>query len=456
MKGNRKRQRGLSLVVTLLVLVIMTVIVFAIGSRAIVNLNFTTTEKYRTMAFYAAEAGLSNALLNYKKGQSGWDSGIGSAASPVNLFNGASYYVQVTRNETQQDMTAPNGTIVKPGQIHFLGTGNWQNKVAQQQVAIVVKVNQGGAFDYAIATAGDVAFNANTTITGNIKTSGSITNNAVLSVKPYNGEGRVLVTGQIDNGTPHGSSGKWVHSNPDGTPNALNDVRARAGITAPTKVDGWDYLGNPDSTDDTLAFINDGSLAPTSIPGRESLPNPDMTELLASCRTITTNNYSGSLTFNYDGEVVYFPNSSGDPEGIGGIQITSLTGKGTIVVGSYGKPGKLNFSTGGAGTDNVNLIAVDGGTNSNWAGSGTVGGAKIYNRNNTIINGLVYAHGTIKTNAHLEVNGSVISYNTGGVEQNGANSTFNLAPLAVQCPGFEAWIGGSTYGEVVIISWQKM
>ncbi|MGV8121915.1 MAG: hypothetical protein AB2L14_19315 [Candidatus Xenobiia bacterium LiM19] len=440
------RQRGISIIVTLLVLTIIMIIVFAVGAQGIWNLNYVNKDKYSKMATYAAEASLAVPLVGFKKGLTGWATCSNSFNSP-NTYDAVERignYFEVTDNSAgTADTTASNGTVVKPGMVYFLGHGLACNKTIHKMVGVMVDAGTVAQFDYALASGGAISFNASVDLHGSLKCNSNFSINAQTEIlKDNKGKGRVLVTGQIQNGS------KWLKLDPTA---AEHDCRARTGITGPSKVSDASPKVANDTTDDTNPFIVDGSTSPSATSGYETLPNPDVTDIMSASNLVTHSeeNWSGDL--NLDGKVHYFPNSSGTT----GIQITGLSGKGTIVVGSYGKPGILSFSH--PVDHEVNIVAVDGGTGPDWANSGTVGGCKVYFQNSTTIHGLIYSHGTITSNARFDVYGSVISYKGGSFVHNGAHSVFTLSPLAVQCPGFDAFFGGGGAGSgtVTVLSTQR-
>ncbi len=443
---RRRQERGISIIVTLMVLTIIMIIVFALGAQGIWNLNFINRDKYNMMATYAAEASLSIPLVGFKKGLTGWATCPNSYGSP-NTFDaaeGISNYFEVSDNSTgTADITASNGVAVKPGMVYFLGHGLASNKTIHKMVGVMVDAGNGGQFEYAIASGGAISFNASVDLYGSLKCNNNFSIGAQTEIfKDNKGNGRVLITGQVQNGS------KWLKLDPSAS---IHDCRARAGITGPSKVSDASPKVENDTTNDTNPFIVDGSTSPASTPGYETLPNPDITKIMSDSNLVVHNeeNWSGDLSL--DGKIHYFPNSSGTS----GIQITGLTGKGSIVVGSYGKPGIVSFTH--PVDSEVNIVAVDGGTGPDWANNGTVGGCKVFFQNSTTVHGLVYSHGSITSNARFDVYGSVISYKNGSYVHNGAHSVFTLAPLSVYCPGFDAFLGGGGAGSgtVTVLSTQR-
>lgn len=443
---RKGKQRGISIIVTLMVLTIIMIIVFAVGAQGIWNLNFVNREKYSKMATYAAEASLAVPLVGFKKGYTGWETCSSSFNNP-NIYDqveGIGNYFEVTDNSAgSTDRTASNGVVVKPGMVYFLGHGLAMNKTIHKTVGVMVDAGNSGQFDYAIASGGTVSFNASVDIYGSLKCNSNFSINAQTEVfKDSKSKGRVLVSGQVQNGS------KWLKLDSSA---AAHDCRARTGITGPSKVSDASPLIANDTTTETNPFIVDGSTSPSATAGYETLPNPDMTKIMNSPNLVIHNEENWSGTLDLDDKIHYFPNSSGTS----GIQITGMTGKGTIVAGSYGKPGIISFSH--PVDHQVNIIAVDGGTGANWAGNGTVGGSKVYFQNATTVYGLIYSHGSITSNARFDVYGSVISYKNGSFVHNGAYSKFTLQPLAVKCPGFDAFFGGGGAGSgtVTVLSTQR-
>jgi Tfp pilus assembly protein PilX len=449
---GRRAQRGIAIIVTLLVLTIIMVIVFAVGAQGIWNLNYVNREKYNLMAFYAAEAGVNESLLKYKKGENGWASGIGSLANPMDLSNGARYYTEVTDNTSgSSDVTASNGAMVPQGAVYFLGTGLYQNMGATKyrickRVGVMVDPGNSIAFNYAIAAAGSIQVK-NCNIYGNVKSDGNlIFNQGNIDVYPANGQARVLCAASIQNGN------KWLRLH-ESNGSDKHDCRARVSLTGPSKCSGGDPTVYPDTTNDTLAFIHDGSLAPDLGPSQmgQKLPNPDMTALLQGATvhneiTGAGQTYGTAIT----GGTHYFPN---------GVTLNcAITGNCTIIAGKQGTPGVItyNCSTGSI----VNIVAVDGGTGPDWQGNGTApSNASISFQNQCTVNGLVYCHGSISTQGQFTSNGSIITYKTGAQQMHDgaqANFTFNNDNIK-NTPGFEAWFksAGAGSGKVNIMSWQR-
>lgn len=433
----RKSQRGISISVVLMVLVIITVIVYAVAAQGIANLNFVDRSKENSLALYAAEAGLADSLVRYKKGCSDWRSGLGSADSPISLANGAYYHVKVTDNQMGfVDITAPDGTTVPPGLCYFLGTGLYRKTGTNsyrsvKAVGVMVKGAFLGRFPYALASGQSIDFNAGTDIYGNVKSSGNITFQAQCDVVSVRGQGSVFAGGYIDVGAS-------LTMEPNQAMKARGDIfnASKVKNTVPVPFD---------KSYDTLPFVNDLSSTQTSQTGQtgEVLPYPNRATLFSSVPApVTHNETTVTGDFNLgNGGIHYFPN------GVNFTSSANLTGTGTVIVDN-GNP--MNFEVGLGSTNSyfpVNLVALEG----NKTGSGSA----INFKNSMFVRGLIYSYGTISSNANFRVQGSVISYK-GGQVITGAHAEFSLTPIEVECPGFEAWLGdGSGTSRVTVLSWKR-
>jgi Tfp pilus assembly protein PilX len=448
---RRKRERGIAIIVTLMVLTIIMVIVFAVGAQGIWNLNYITNDKNEKMAFYAAEAGINENLLMYKKNEAGWQSGIESLANPRTLDNGARYYTQVTWDPTRSaTLTAPNGVSVKPNMIYFLGTGMYQQTGSLQyrvvkRVGVMVDAGDNNTFTYAIASAGDIDIK-NSNINGNIKVDGDLKfNNGNVDVNPVNGQGKVLCGGTIDNTTHQLNFHPAVASD-------AHDCKARINCTGPGKVNNASPYSVPDASNDTLPFICDGTTTPTKAAGQQGqkLPNPNMQTLLSGA---TVHNET-TCNANLGTGVHYFPNGV-----TFGGNITSNNV--TIIAGKLGSPGNITFNSNVGSTYIVNIIAVDGGTGADWQGNGMAPtNASITFPNSCTLKGLVYCQGSINAQGQYTDIGSVITYKAGSnMLCPNAQSSYSFNNDYIKnTPGFEAWFSsaGATTGTVTILSWQRM
>ncbi len=432
---NRRTQRGVSISVVLMVLVIITVIVYAVAAQGIANLNFIDLNKEHSLALYAAEAGIADNLVRYKTGCSDWRNGLGSADTPISLANGAYYYVTVTDNQSGiYDIQAPDNTTVPPGLCRFLGTGLY-HKTGQhsyksvKKVSVMVKGAFFGKFAYALASGQDISLKAGTDIYGTIKSSGNIKFEAQIDVISVKGNGSVLAGGNID-----------VNSilNMD----ADQDAKARGYIADASKIKNAAVVPN-DTSPETLPFVTDLSTTLTSQSGQqgEVLPYPNRNTLLGSGYTLHNETVvSGTLNLG-SGGIHYFPN------GVTFASGAAFTGTGTIIVDNNNA---MIFETGLGSNSSyypVNLVALE--------GDKTGPGSAINFKQSVFLKGLVYSYGAINSEANFRAQGCVISYK-GGQVITGAHAEFALTPIEVECPGFEAWLGdGSGSARVNVVSWQR-
>lgn len=518
MSVNAKHsQKGVSIVMVLLVLSIILVIVFAISAQGVWNLNFVNKSRDKKIAFYAAEAAVNEALLRYKNKDTDytWMQGVASRANPLILSNGGHCYAQVVRAGNP----LPNGELVPASMIAFVGTGKLGpfrgTKVdpsTEKQVAVTMNVIC--IENYAICSAGNVTVK-NTDLYGSIRSGGTITQSSSLNVYPEEirdpatgiviarGDGRVLCTKFIDNGS------KQISIMIDNDPFTIQDVRARGddgsrpnpqdysdGITGQVKVSNADPMipntskgVKNDTSIDTAAWVADGSTSPPNPKRGEygsRLPCPDPKSLIASVPGGNTFRNSTNTQFDCASDgitqltegVYYFPDGVKVNCEIRG-NVTIITGKskgqqiqsvnpatGATRTNTEGAslPGVIVYNTNvpkdinGNPIYKVNLIALDGGTgNPNpWDGSGTVGNASISFLNQCNNKGLVYSQGSVTTQGNYSNIGSVISYN-GDQTHTGAQSIFTFDRTVCQeCPGFDGWykVNKATFQDYVS-SWRR-
>ncbi|MDQ7823233.1 MAG: pilus assembly PilX N-terminal domain-containing protein [Candidatus Eremiobacteraeota bacterium] len=460
---SRKGERGLAVAITLMVLTIICIIAFALSTNGVRALNFTNEDKYHKQAFYAAESGIQKILLKYRNNESGWASGIASSPmpSPCSTGMGTKFYVGVY--QSGQMPPVPCASPVPTGMLYFLSTGLAHNDRSVQKIGVMIKDTRNQGFRYALATAGSINFK-NTSIQGSVKCNGNMTFVSQLDTYPdyTSREGKVFCCAQIQNGSKQITMYTTPTMTPPGvaaptpTPTVTIPLKARNGITGyPSKVTNpYGDVTPCDSSDDTLPFNCEGYTEPTEVPGYDQcLPNPDMTQLLNGAVTNNTSNFNGTVNLGSNGKV-WFPYSSGDPISGGGVKITGVTGSGTIIVGSFGNPGKMAWKITNA-TPNVNIVVVDGGTAAGWVNNGTLGTAKLSFDANASINGLVYCHGPEITQGQTTFTGSVISYGTGAsgfIEGAQTNFYYNTP----SCDGFTQWFGSASgKNTVTSVSWER-
>ncbi|MDQ7822335.1 MAG: hypothetical protein RDV48_06030 [Candidatus Eremiobacteraeota bacterium] len=427
---TNKRQRGLSIAITLIILTILVVVVFAIGARGINGLRDTTMERRDKVLFNAAEAGVQEALLNYKKNIPTWSAGIPLKTCWQNGGETVQYEVTITNNQMalqgSPSITAPDGVQVPPGLCYFLSTGSIANYPITKKVGVMVKYSFLGNFDYALAAGDAINFQSNTTVYGNIKSNKTITFSSACSIVSVKGSGNLLSAENIDvkarlvMETGQNAWANGIIINPTNIENA--NVQSGPGLVTPFDLSG------------------DTTVSPA--PGTETMPNPDLSVLLAGCQSHMETSINGELDLG--SKVHYFPN------GITFGNKASFKGTGSIVTGN-GK--NMTFQTSiGAKPDKyypVNLIALG-----EWDGSKYVGGNISFDHGcHCITNGLVFAHGKIDMQAEFKTRGTTIAYN--GMVGTGGQADFEFFPMPVFCPGFEAWNMGPGTARVDIVSWQR-
>lgn len=428
----RKKEHGISIPLTLVLLTIIIIIAFSVAAQGNWNSCFVRLHTYDKEAFYAAETGISESLLKYKHGDTDWNQGLGTASRPVSLVDGISYYVEVTNNqEGISAITSPQGVSVPPGLAYFEGTGMSNDGKVIKKVGVMVKGSTLGKFDYALAADGIIDLKAGSSIYGNVKSNSDIVFNAATKIIPVHAEGNVYACGTV-------TAAAMVDMSND------QFVRARKTITGDNKIKNA-TLVEYDTTYHTLPFNTSQQTVMTTNPevDGENLPYPDYSTLLTpgSYTLHNETNVSGNFDLGLGG-LHYFPNGVTFQSG------TNFTGTGTIIVGNNNP---LTFNTPiGSNKDHymMNIVVMDG---PNKTGPG----ADLTFKNAAFIRGFMYCYGKIETQASLDVQGTVISYK-GQMVQSGASTGFAIYPVPVYTPGFEAWLGDGSGASVVnVVSWQK-
>ncbi|MDQ7822333.1 MAG: hypothetical protein RDV48_06020 [Candidatus Eremiobacteraeota bacterium] len=431
----KRKERGLSIAMTLIILTILVVIVFAIAARGIYGLRASTLEKRDRILFYAAEAGMQEALLNYKRNSSDWSSGIPLKEIWRNGSEIARCQVSVTNNQQAlqgaASLTAPDGTIVPPGLCYFLSTGSFANYPITKKVGVMVKYSFLGTFNYALAAGDKISFNASSKIYGNIKSNNTINFEAACEVISVKGQGNVFCS-------------KDINVNAKLEMETSQFCRARADITGASKILNATVVAY-DTSADTLPFSCEAATTMADSTGIESMPNPDISKLLASATLVEHTETTWDKELNLDSKVHYFPNgvtfgNKSSYKGTGSI----VTGNGTNMVFERSLGDSKSYYP-------VNLVALG-----NWDAltkkySG--GNISFTGGSHCFVNGLVFAHGSITTNSTFAVQGTVIAYS--GMVSTSSQADFIFYPIPVFCPGFEAWSIGPGTERVDIISWQR-
>ncbi|MEW6279999.1 MAG: pilus assembly PilX N-terminal domain-containing protein [Candidatus Eremiobacterota bacterium] len=430
------KPKGNALAIALMVLAILVVLMVAVGTLGAQHLSQVRSNLHGATAVYAAEAGIAASLVELRA-NSGWSAGFQNV--PIDAEFEPTYSVEVFNNFLGGGpISASDGTSVPAGCTYLLGMGTCRGGSARK-VAVMLTGGGGGGFRYAIASGGDIEFQAAGDIHGSIKANRNITFQARVEVIPLDGLGRVLCAYDEDEPPPL-TGNILIGSNLVLDP--AQDIRARNLITG--TVQGTTLIYFPDTTTDTLPFVQDGSTSPIPPAGHEQqevLPNPDLTELLEPGNYVNhpESSYPNGKdkTLELDGQIHYFPNGLTMNSG------TRITGSGTIVVGN-GNSAYFHIPL----DHTMNVVALD-------QDSPTTGTARIEFAANTVLRGLVYCHGTIESKAHFEVDGTVVAYGTGRYVHSGAH--IQVIRQNLDIPGFEGWFsGGGGAGGFELSSWQRL
>lgn len=420
------RPRGIAMAVVLLTLSMAAVIVVAIGTLGVQHLNAANAAFHTRSSLYAAEAGVAAAMAELSANNR-WTAGFGDTS--FNRVDDVRYSVRVTNNlRGTTALTAPDGTPVPIGRAYVVSTGTCLGGRYSRRVAVMLRMPPD--FEYAIASGGEIDFQANTVIAGSVKASGDVANSSVLTINPVSGKGRLLAGGSLSNSSL--------------TVDPSQDVRARGHISNVGAIGPTTLIEQSDTTDDTSPFLADGRTYNSSASGEEVLPNPDVSRLLAAgSYTDHAGTTTVSGTFDLDDGIHYFP------DGVTFRASSNIRGSGTIVVGN-GNSAIFEGSVGTAGSPaTFNVVALDG-------DDGQTGGSLIRFEAATFLRGLVYSHGSIESRAAFRLEGSAIAYGDGEFSHTGASARITRAPIPTSLPGFESWFDTGLDRPVVQVSWQRL
>lgn len=411
-----RQERGSALAILLLVLALLLVFLVAVVAIGARHSRMIQANLGSVAAVQSAEAGI-HAALNQIAADSGWSAGFTDVA--LGGEQDQEYSVQVTNNSGGATaINGPGGVSVPPGMIYLLSTGTSQAGVYSRQVAVFLE-GQPDGYTYTISSGGTVEMGAAGVVYGTVKSNGDLVLNARVSIEPIDGQGHLLTSGNLT-----------VQAQLDMGPG--QDVRARGSITGQNKIKDAAQVVANDTTAATEPFIADGRLTNDPPAGREVMPNPDPSTLLSGAVTHTGTLYDGT---NLDGKVHYYPN---------GVTFKNPpVGTGTIVVGNAKS---AIFDT--VLNHKLNVVVLDG-------QNGTVGGGRVEFNRATTLEGLVFCHGSIYSNAAFTLVGRAIAYGDGEFVHSGARITSTLKQEPV--PGFEAFFGGGAGGGALnIASWQRI
>lgn len=140
-----KPRKGIVLPSVFMVLLILTVAVFAVTTMGTSSLRQTTFAVQDDQALYAADAGLSRALAEYQA-NSDFTNASGSG---VKVFSGsipttgAHYQVSLYSNDGTTPMKVPGGATIPPNTALLLSEGQSGSKLSTRRSAVLVQKGQG-------------------------------------------------------------------------------------------------------------------------------------------------------------------------------------------------------------------------------------------------------------------------------------------------------------------------
>jgi len=424
MRTIERYERGSALAILLLVLAVLLVLLVAVVAIGARHSRMAQANLASVAAVQSAEAAI-HAGINQLSTNSAWSTGFDNAA--LGGEQDQKYSLQVTNNLAgPSPVTAPDGVSVPAGTVYLMATGTSQGGTFSRQVAVFL--SGGIPFSYAIASGGNVSMGASGDVYGTIKSNDRIFIKN-LDLYPVNGEGRLLGSDDIEvQGGVKMISGQ--------------DVRARGTITGQDKISGASAIVPADTTPATAPFIVDGRTTNNAPAGQEAMPNPDTAELLKS--VVTHDQTTWNEPLDLAGQVHYFPN------GVTFGSKTTFSGSGTVVAGNQpGNPtaNRIVFDC-VLKNPTMNVVVLDG-------QNGTVGGGRIEFNRATTLEGLIFCHGSIYSNASFTLTGRAIAYGDGEFVHSGARITSTLQQGPV--PGFEAFFGGGAGGGALnVASWQRL
>lgn len=253
MKTNRNFQKGSAVVIVLMVAMIMSVVVIATGIIGTNHLSMVNTDRWRTKAFYIAEAGIQRAKLELNKNHS-WN-GTSPSFENVKMPSGQGEYTVKVYNNVNgtTSMITPEGIEIPPGFAQIISEGRYLNSVSC--VAMTAKLCS--AFQTAlfakkkIRIIGDTQIDAYDSETGNIVPGeGSVGTNAdCVDVISIDGSS-VRIDGSLFIG-PGGNPDTAISIS--GDPNITGDERIFPSQIPMPKVNVPDNLPVGEATSNTLS-----------------------------------------------------------------------------------------------------------------------------------------------------------------------------------------------------------
>ncbi|MBI3929486.1 MAG: hypothetical protein HY319_28330 [Armatimonadetes bacterium] len=418
-----RRSRGIALIVVLSVLAILLLIVLAVGSQGIGSLHTAQVHQHTRQSVYAAEAGVADGIRRVVQ------DGTFEQSFEAAFTDNSRYSVEVVNNfGGSGPRTASNGVVVPRGHTYLLSTGSRLDGKYPRKIGVMITGETGSLLDFAMAAGGGIKTHGPKTIQGSMKANGRIEFKAPTDIVPLDGSGRVLSADDIE-----------VKSNFQ--MDSSQDIRARAKING--KVRGTEEVFPYDTSEATLAFINDGRTDNVRGPAEQGqvLPNPDLNDILAAPDLVDWSNTGVKAlpVLDLSGKIHYFPD---------GLSVGRLTGEGTLVVGNGNS---LDVDQDIAGRINIVLLRrLDQMPND--------GNPSIDFKGDIDLEGLIYAHGRVETKGKFRLKGMIISYQD-DIEIKGKSTMIYDPEALAGIPGFEPWVGsggGAGSGPVRTVSWQRL
>lgn len=452
---RRRPGRGLALSIVLIVIPVLLVLTVGIGSVALAELNSVSHINRAKQATLAAEAGVSRTIAELHH-----NNRLQPEAPEIALFRNekiathrVTYTVFLTNNFFgQEDLLSPDGTTVPPGRSYVRSVGQAaRGKRRTSKVMLTV----GQPFPYALAAGGEIQFAVlnGSLIEGSIKCDSDLELGSglagamVLTGLPglgglLQGEslfrpgGNVYVGGRLKN--RRGTLLLGALFSP------TQEVRARQGISFQALVRGASMVDDRDESDHTEPFIRDERETNLPTSGREILPRPDRSMLLGDERLVTHPRQShygllSTLTgssLHLGDQIHYFP------DGVHFHPGSAITGRGTIVVG---EGARAVFDIPLNGLD-LNVVGLGEGSRPGREPQITFNGV-------ARLQGLIYAHGSIRSTAAVTLKGRMVSY-SGDLRFDGV-SIVKAQEHEILIPGFDNFFAQKINKSVGVVSWQS-
>lgn len=441
---RRALSKGLALPLVLSVMALLALLVAAVSTSSLGSLNTIKLRDQSARSLYAAEAGVAKAI-RLLVGDSSF-AGVQEEPAYTDLTR---WSFEVYNNGDGSTPFAPNGAVIPFGTAYILSVGSGSDGRFERSVGVLVRTSSlGSGWPFAVGAGGDVRLQGGQkTIGGGLKANGPIRFISPTTVVPRGGEGRVLTSMSLQvSGPTRLDSGQ--------------DARSRGSISG--NIQGAQQVVANDTTVDTEPFLLDYRTSPAlaaSEAGRIVLPNPDPARYYTPDPILDPDAdptlsadviVHGSVppVLDLGGGVHLFPNGA-----VFGNSNT-IQGEGTMVAGGTGFVFERPLGSAGSPL-RANILAVRDPAAPSQLPS-------IDFKNNSHIQGMVYAHGGIEAGSNMTIEGIVIAYE--GDLFFGANVQLLLDGSALTAPGFEAFYGVSygggggpgSSGPVEVLLWQRL